>query len=156
MLGHLLKPEYEELIRKRDWESLRIALEDVDPADIAEILEDLPTEDSGLLFRVLPRDVAGVSFDVAQGVRKAGTTGKLEGLTLTNNVELLYNEPSKIAIVPFKGHMSNLSNVRDALRAWSMVRGYETTERAYEVWTGGIDAGFTGQDGAYEVVWAVK
>ena len=50
-------------IRKRDWESLRIALEDVDPADIAEILEDLPTEDSGLLFRVLPRDVAGVSFE---------------------------------------------------------------------------------------------
>lgn len=63
MLGHLLKPEYEELIRKRDWESLRLALEDVDPADIAEILEDLPTEDSGLLFRVLPRDVASVSFE---------------------------------------------------------------------------------------------
>ena len=63
MLGHLLKPEYEELIRKRDWESLRIAFEDVDPADIAEILEDLPAEDSGLLFRVLPRDVAGVSFE---------------------------------------------------------------------------------------------
>ncbi|GAB3388613.1 SRPBCC family protein [Lysobacter fragariae] len=96
------------------------------------------------------------SFDVAQQVRKAGTTGKLEGLALTNNVELLYNEPSKIAMVPFKGHMSNLSNVRDALRAWSMVRGYETVERAYENWTGGVDAGFTGQDGTYEVVWAVK
>lgn len=63
MLGHLLKPEYEELIRKRDWESLRIALEDVDPADIAEILEDLPPEDSGLIFRLLPRNVAGVSFE---------------------------------------------------------------------------------------------
>ncbi len=63
MLGHLLKPEYEELLRKRDWESLRIAFEDVDPADIAEILEDLPAEDSGLLFRILPRDVAGVAFE---------------------------------------------------------------------------------------------
>lgn len=63
MLGHLLKPEYEELIRKRDWESLRIALEDVEPADIAEILEDLPAEDSGLIFRILPRDVAGVAFE---------------------------------------------------------------------------------------------
>lgn len=63
MLGHLLKPEYEELIRKRDWESLRVAFEDVDPADIAEILEDLPAEDSGLLFRFLPRDVAGVAFE---------------------------------------------------------------------------------------------
>lgn len=63
MLGHLLKPEYEELIRKRDWESLRVACEDVDPADIAEILEDLPPEDSGLIFRILPRAVAGVVFE---------------------------------------------------------------------------------------------
>ncbi len=63
MLGHLLKPEYEELIRKKDWESLRIAFEEVDPADIAEILEDLPAEDSGLIFRILPRDVAGVAFE---------------------------------------------------------------------------------------------
>ena len=63
MLGHLLKPEYEELIRKRDWDALRIAFEDVDPADIAEILEDLPAEDSGLLFRILPRGTAGVAFE---------------------------------------------------------------------------------------------
>ncbi|MGV3621377.1 MAG: magnesium transporter [Archangium sp.] len=63
MLGHLLKPEYEELIRKRDWESLRIAFEEVDPADIAEILEDLPAEDSGVLFRFLPRDVAALAFE---------------------------------------------------------------------------------------------
>lgn len=63
MLGHLLKPEYEELIRKKDWESLRVAFEEVDPADIAEILEDLPPEDSGLIFRILPRDTAGVAFE---------------------------------------------------------------------------------------------
>ena len=99
------------------------------------------------------------SFDVAQPVRKAGTdpTVKLEGLNLANSVELLYNPPSKVATVPFVGHMSNLQNVRDALRAWSMTRGYETTERAYEVWKNGIDPGFApGQEGQYDVVWAVK
>ena len=99
------------------------------------------------------------SFDVAQPVRKAGTdaTAKLEGVKLTNNVELLYNPPSKIAMVPFTGHMSNLQNVRDALRAWVMTRGYETTERAYESWKNGIDPGFApGQEGEYDVVWAVK
>ena len=63
MLGHLLKPEYEELISKKDWESLRIAFEEVDPADIAEILEDLPAADSGVIFRILPRNVAGVAFE---------------------------------------------------------------------------------------------
>ncbi len=63
MLGHLLKPECDELIRKRDWESLRAAFEEVDPADIAEILQDLPAEDSGLIFRILPRASAAASFE---------------------------------------------------------------------------------------------
>lgn len=63
MLGHLLKADYEELIAKKDWESLRIAFEDLDPADIAEVLEDLPPEDEGVIFRILPRDVAGVAFE---------------------------------------------------------------------------------------------
>lgn len=63
MLGHLLKPEYEELIQRKDWESLRVALEDLDPADIADILSDLPPEDSGVIFRILPRDTAGEAFE---------------------------------------------------------------------------------------------
>lgn len=63
MLGHLLKPEYEELILKKDWESLRIAFDDVHPADIAEVLEDLPATEAGVIFRILPRDVAGSSFE---------------------------------------------------------------------------------------------
>lgn len=96
------------------------------------------------------------SFDVAQEVRKEGTTGKLEDLTLTNGVEFLYNPESRIATVPFKGHMSNLQNVRDGLRAWAMTRGYETTERPYEIWKTGIDSGFTGQEGEYDVIWAIK
>ena len=99
------------------------------------------------------------SFDVAQPVRKAGSdpTAELKGLNLSNNVELLYNPPSKIAMVPFKGHMSNLQNVRDALRAWAMTRGYETTDRAYESWKNGIDPGFApGQEGEYDVVWSIK
>ncbi len=63
MLGHLLKPEYEELIAAKDWESLRIAFEDLDPADIAEVLHDLPWGDAGVIFRILPRDTAGLAFE---------------------------------------------------------------------------------------------
>jgi magnesium transporter len=63
VLGHLLKPEYEELIAQKDWESLRVAFEDLHPADIAEVLDDLPPEDSGVIFRILPRDVAGTAFE---------------------------------------------------------------------------------------------
>ncbi len=63
MLGHFLKPEYEELILKKDWETLRIAFEELDAPDIAEILEDLPPEDSGVIFRILPRDKASLAFE---------------------------------------------------------------------------------------------
>ncbi len=63
MLGHFLKPEYEELILKKDWETLRVAFEELDAPDIAEILEDLPPEDSGVIFRILPRDKAGLAFE---------------------------------------------------------------------------------------------
>jgi magnesium transporter len=63
LLGHLLRPEYEELILRKDWESLRVAFEEIDPADIAEVLQDLPAADSGLLFRILPREMAGKAFE---------------------------------------------------------------------------------------------
>ncbi len=63
MLGHFLKPEYEELIQKKDWESLRVAFEELDPPDIAEVLEDLPPEDSGVIFRILPREKASLAFE---------------------------------------------------------------------------------------------
>ncbi len=63
MLGTFLRPEYEELIRSKDWESLRDVLSDLHPADAAELLEDLPVEDSGILFRLLPRDKAADAFE---------------------------------------------------------------------------------------------
>lgn len=64
MLGNLLKPEYEELIQARHWTALRDALMQMeDPVDIAEVIEDLPPEQTGILFRLLPRDVAATVFE---------------------------------------------------------------------------------------------
>ncbi len=51
------------LIAQKDWESLRIAFGELDPADIAEVLTDLPANDSGVLFRILKREVAGAAFE---------------------------------------------------------------------------------------------
>ena len=63
MLGNLLKPEFDELIHARDWNSLREAFTEMDPADVAEVIEDLPAKDSAVLFRLLPRDMAAQSFE---------------------------------------------------------------------------------------------
>lgn len=113
------------------------------------------------------------SFDVAQPVRKAGSAPaaegeegaaaataaapatKLEDLKLEGPVELVFSPASRVATVPFSGHMANLPKVRDALRGWAMTRGYEATERPYETWNEGIAAGFT-EEGEYDVYWAIK
>lgn len=98
------------------------------------------------------------SFDVAQPVRKIGATGPATKLDIKveGPVTAVFNEPAKVAMVPgFKGHMANLTKVRDALRGWAMTHGYETVERPYEAWKSGIAGGFT-EEGEYDVFWAVK
>lgn len=62
-LGTFFKPECEELIRRKDFESLRSVFADFDPEDVAEVLDDLPGEDSGIVFRLLPRRLAASTFE---------------------------------------------------------------------------------------------
>ncbi|MFY0530254.1 magnesium transporter [Archangium gephyra] len=63
MLGNLLKPEFDALIAAKDWSALRDAFSDMDPADMAEVIEDLPADESGIIFRLLPRDTAALVFE---------------------------------------------------------------------------------------------
>jgi magnesium transporter len=89
MLGNLLKPEFDELIRARDWNSLREAFTELDPADAAEIIEDLPAKDSGVLFRLLPRDFAALVFEYLpphQQSELVGTLGNEELKNLLNEM----------------------------------------------------------------------
>ncbi|MFD0740358.1 polyketide cyclase [Lysobacter koreensis] len=97
------------------------------------------------------------SFDVAQPVRKIGAIGPATKLDvkLEGPVTAAFNEPAKVAVASFTGHMANLPKIRDAVRGWVLTRGYETVERPYESWTGGIAAGFT-EEGQYDVYWTVK
>src|SRR5262245_7536475 len=62
MIGHLLRPELEELIQAKRWDVLREALSQFHPSDIAEILIDIPESDDVPVFRVLPREIAGQVF----------------------------------------------------------------------------------------------
>jgi hypothetical protein len=95
------------------------------------------------------------SFDVAQPVRKAGVTGKIQDIKLEGPVKVAHNDAARVVSTSFKGDMGNLQNLRDAIRAWALARGYETVDRPYEIWTGGIDAGFT-EEGQFTIQWAVK
>ncbi len=77
MLGNLLKPEFDALIRAKDWTALREAFTEMDPADVAEVIEDLPAEDSGILFRLLPRDMAALVFEYLPPHQQSEIVGTL-------------------------------------------------------------------------------
>jgi magnesium transporter len=62
MLGVLLHPEIDELIRDKRWEELRSVFSELDPSDIAEILIDLPDDVEAAVFRLLPREQAALVF----------------------------------------------------------------------------------------------
>ncbi len=62
MIGHLIRPELEELIRDRQWDVLRDALVYLHPSDIAELLVDIPDADDAPIFRILPRELASDVF----------------------------------------------------------------------------------------------
>jgi magnesium transporter len=63
MFGKLLEPEIKELIEARDFANLREIFKEWTPADLAELLADLPDDEQVILFRVLPHDVATETFE---------------------------------------------------------------------------------------------
>lgn len=54
--------DFNELIRLKNWSSLRHELEDLDPIILADIIEEMDEQDDIILFRLLPREQAKNTF----------------------------------------------------------------------------------------------
>ena len=63
MLGKLLQPEVQSLVAERNFSRLREVFLEWPPADLADVVADLPAEDKVVLFRVMPQDVAAAVFE---------------------------------------------------------------------------------------------
>jgi len=105
MLGHLLQVEVEELIAARDWSGLRGIMHGLDDADLADILIDLPTEDEGIVFRLLAKDRAAAVFSCLPVDRQAELVSSLsseqlrdvlDGMTPDDRVSLLDELPGEV------------------------------------------------------------
>lgn len=59
---HLLEPELRQLIAGRQFRAIRDALSALEPADIADLIEELEPEEAVVAFRVLPRTMAADTF----------------------------------------------------------------------------------------------
>ncbi|RMH93067.1 polyketide cyclase [Lysobacter pythonis] len=98
------------------------------------------------------------NFDVVQSVRKTGQEGEAAGdmtVTLQGPVKYELQPEFNAARGKFTGYFPELEAMRSAVRAWSMVRGKEVAGRPFEIYTGGVDAAFTGS-GQFEVYWPLK
>jgi magnesium transporter len=63
MVGKILIPEIKSLIEARDFNALREIFCDFPPADLAEIIPDLPDDDQVIIFRILPAALAADVFE---------------------------------------------------------------------------------------------
>src|SRR5258708_16481622 len=61
-LGRLFSPTVQQLIREKRWDALRDYLLTLDPADVADILVEVPDQDDAAIFRLLPRLAAARVF----------------------------------------------------------------------------------------------
>ncbi|MDQ6939344.1 MAG: magnesium transporter [Verrucomicrobiota bacterium] len=63
MVGKILLPEIKQLIDARDFAGLRELFSDWPPADVAEVILDMPEDEQVIIFRVLPAALAADVFE---------------------------------------------------------------------------------------------
>ncbi|HEY4271874.1 MAG TPA: magnesium transporter [Candidatus Udaeobacter sp.] len=76
MVGKLLEPEIRSLIDARNFGALREVFREWPPADVAEVIIDLPEDEQVIIFRVLPHVLAAdvfeyLDFDAQQTLLRA-------------------------------------------------------------------------------------
>jgi magnesium transporter len=63
MVGKLLIPEIREFIAERNFSALRETFREWPPADVAEVILDLPEDEQVIIFRLLPNALAADVFE---------------------------------------------------------------------------------------------
>lgn len=106
MLGPVLQPEMRELLAKKDFATLKVALRELEAPDVAELLEELDSADQALLFRLLSHDVAADVFSLLslenqeqliQRLGQASLAAILNEMTPDDRTELLEELPGELA-----------------------------------------------------------
>src|SRR4249920_2708354 len=63
MVGKILEPEIKSLIEARNFTALREIFSEFPPADVAEVILDIPEDEQVIIFRVLPAALAADVFE---------------------------------------------------------------------------------------------
>jgi magnesium transporter len=76
MVGKILQPEIKSMIDARNFGALREVFREWSPADVAEVILDIPEDEQVIIFRVLPHSLAAdvfeyLDFDAQQKLLRA-------------------------------------------------------------------------------------
>jgi len=106
MLGQLLLPEIEELVRERQFRQLKEIVSELPAADLAELISDLEESDLVVVFRLLSKDLATEVFEylefpeqqkLLESLRSETLRHILEEMSADDRTALLEELPPKAA-----------------------------------------------------------
>ena len=106
MLGKLLFPTIEELIRERDFRTLKQTLSTLPAVDLADIMADVDEAQLSLIFRLLPKDKAAEVFEylefenqktLLESLSREKVKAILEEMSVDDRTQLLDEMPPEVA-----------------------------------------------------------
>ena len=104
--GSILENEISELLTQKKYSKLREILSDMNPADIAQILEEIPQKELPVVFRLLPKEPAAEVFvemdsDTQQLLIEAFSDAELrevlDELFMDDTVDIIDEMPATVA-----------------------------------------------------------
>ena len=78
------------LIEERKYSELKETLEDLEPADIAQMLDEIPRDKIPLIFRVLPKELAAETFVEMDGDEEAVLIDAFSDAELENVINEMF------------------------------------------------------------------
>src|SRR6266403_2093781 len=106
MVGKILEPEIKSLIDARNFTALREIFREFPPADVAEVILDMPEDEQVSIVRVLPHDLAADVFEyldveaqqrLLRGMAHEQVVGILNEMSPDDRTALLEELPSAAA-----------------------------------------------------------
>lgn len=105
MIVQILQPEIEALIASRDLVTLKEILLDWTPADVAELINEIPENEQAIIFRLLPKETATETFEyldidsqlvLIQALRSEETASILNEMSRDDRTALLEELPATV------------------------------------------------------------
>ena len=142
LLGAKAQTRHEKLleiidnIENKQFHRLKPILSEMEPIDIAEILNDVDEEKMLIIFRLLPKDLASDTFveldtDTQMFIIKSFSDNELSKITTTQEIELyrskLYNYKNRVI------YIMNNSKLTMRFNLWQKMTVYQLHSNAQNV-----------------------